>query len=263
MENVTRMSHFSFSGSAGFDIYEKTQGYLATFVPPDNKQNGYDSIVNFEDSSWRELTINFPSYSDVVELYIGISDEARLEQFCPYKNDKPIVYYGSSITQGGCASRPGNSYQNMLSRQLSFDYINLGFSGSAKAETEIAEYIKNLDMSIFVYDYDYNAPNIEHLANTHEKMFKIIRESNQDLPIIIMSRPKYNLTKNETKRFKIIASTYKNAINKGDKNVYLLTGKELMQDCKDEGTVDRCHPSDWGFASMAKALEKVISSIQN
>lgn len=261
MENVTRMSHFSFSGSAGFDIYDSTQGYLSTFVPPDDMTDGYDSVVNFPDSSLREITIHFPSYSDVSELYIGISESAKLESFSPYKKADPIVYYGSSITQGGCASRPGNSYQNMLCRSLGFDYINLGFSGSAKGEDEIAEYIKTLDMSVFVYDYDYNAPSTEHLKNTHEKMFKTIRAAKPDLPIIILPRPKYYLTDALCERIGVIEATYKNAVAAGDKNVYWLDGKALLADCRDEGTVDGCHPTDWGFACMAKALEKMIARI--
>ena len=150
------------------------------------------------------------------------------------------------------------SYQAIISRTFNYDYINLGFSGSAKAEDEMIEYIKNLDMSIFVYDYDHNAPTIEHLEKTHEKMFKAIREKNPLLPVIIMSRPKHFLTAEEKVRRGIIETTYKNAISSGDKNVYFLDGEALTLLCKDSGTVDNCHPTDFGFASIAKALSDVI-----
>ena len=172
------------------------------------------------------------------------------------------MYYGSSITQGGCASRPGMSYQAIVSRRFDYDYINLGFSGNAKAEDTIIDYIKNLDMSIFIYDYDHNAPTVEHLANTHEKMFKAIREAHPNLPIIMMSRPKFKLTDLEEQRLEIIKTTYNNAIASGDKNVYLITGKELTALCGNEGTVDNCHPTDFGFASMAKAVGDVIEKIK-
>ena len=171
------------------------------------------------------------------------------------------MYYGSSVTQGGCASRPGMSYQGIISRRFDYDFINLGFSGNAKGEDAIAEYIKNLDMSVFVYDYDYNAPTVEHLNSTHEKMFKTIRKVNPNLPVIMMSRPKFNLTEIEEQRLNIIKTTYENAILKGDKNVYLLDGKKLTELCKNDGTVDNCHPTDLGFFSMAKAVGDIIEKI--
>ena len=200
-------------------------------------------------------------YSDVKELYIGLQKDAVLKEAKPYKNTKPIVYYGSSVTQGGCASRPGMSYQAIISREFDYDYINLGFSGNGRAEDEIAEYISNLDMSVFVYDYDYNAPTPEYLEETHEKMFKTIREKQPDLPIIMMSRPKFFLNDRERKRRSIIETTYKNAISAGDKNVYFIDGEALTELCKDEGTVDGTHPTDFGFVSMANAVSKVLANI--
>ena len=118
-----------------------------------------------------------------------------------------------------------------------------------------------MDMSAFVYDYDHNAPDTAHLEATHEKMFKKIRAAHPNLPIIIMPRPKFRLSRDEQTRFEIIKKTYRNAINAGDKNVYLLTGKELMEIAGDEGTVDDCHPTDFGFASIAKAVGDLLEKI--
>ena len=120
------------------------------------------------------------------------------------------------------------------------------------------EYIKKLDMSLFVYDYDHNAPTVEYLKNTHEKMFRAIREENPDLPIVMMSRPLYTLENDDLARRDIVMATYKNAVAAGDKNVYFLDGPQLMSLCKNEGTVDNCHPTDFGFASMAQAIGDLI-----
>ena len=259
MDGLGKMPHFALTGSIGFDLYVDNY-YAKTFVPPFYIEDGYESIFEFEKKEEREITINFPLYSNVSELYIGLQETSLLAEAKPYKNTKPIVYYGSSITQGGCASRPGMAYQSIVSRNFDYDYINLGFSGNAKAEDEMIEYIKNLDMSIFVYDYDHNAPTVEHLAKTHEKMFKAIREKNPLLPVIIMSRPKHFLTEEEKTRRSIIETTYLNAVAAGDKNVYFIDGEALTDLCKDSGTVDNCHPTDFGFASMAKALTEVIVS---
>lgn len=257
MDGLGKMPHFALTGSIGFDLYADNQ-YVKSFVPPFDIENGYEGIIEFEESVQRQITINFPLYSNVNELYIGLKDGSLLQEAEPYKNKKPIVYYGSSITQGGCASRPGMSYQAIVSRTFNYDYINLGFSGNAKAEDEMIDYIKNLDMSIFVYDYDHNAPTVEHLEKTHEKMFKAIREKNPLLPVIMMSRPKHFLTDEEKIRRSIIEKTYRNAVLSDDKNVYFIDGEALTELCKDSGTVDNCHPTDFGFASMAKALTEVI-----
>ena len=260
MPNIGKMPHFALTGSAGFDLYISDK-YTATFVPPFKIDDGYESVVHLDSAEMREVTINFPLYSDVAELYIGISDKSEVYEAEPYKTENPVVYYGSSITQGGCASRPGMAYESIVSRRLDADYINLGFSGSAKGEDEIAQYISGLDMSVFVYDYDHNAPTAEHLKNTHQKMFDKIRAAHPDLPIVMLSRPKYSLTEDEKLRLEIIKDTYNNAVKNGDKNVYLLDGKALMSLAGDEGTVDNCHPNDLGFMSMAKAVGDLLERI--
>ena len=260
MSNIFKMSNFALTGSVGFDLYVNNH-YASSFVPPFDIQDGYESIIRFPSKELREITINFPLYSSVDELFVGVSEQSKLYDPEPYKLREPIVYYGSSITQGGCASRPGMSYQSIVSRRLNADFINLGFSGNAIAEDEIAEYISKLKMSCFVYDYDHNAPNVEHLRNTHEKMFKRIRQNNPDIPIVMMSRPKFYLTEEEEERLSIIKTTYHNALENGDKNVFLIDGKKLMEIAGVEGIVDDGHPTDFGFVSMAKAVGDVLEKI--
>lgn len=262
---ITRMSHFALTGSAGFDMYitqnEEEPRHTKTFVPPYDIADDYEAEHTFASPGKREITIHLPLYSELCELYIGLSESATVSAPTPYRYEKPVVYYGSSITQGGCASRPGMSYQNIISRRLSCDHINLGFSGNAKAEVEIAEYIKNLNMSVFVYDYDHNAPTVQHLRDTHERMFRIIREANPELPIICASRPKVRLSKTDLERLEIIRETYNNSRANGDQNVYLIEGSKLMELAGTEGTVDCTHPTDFGFASMAKGFGDLLEKI--
>ncbi|MCR4718098.1 MAG: SGNH/GDSL hydrolase family protein [Firmicutes bacterium] len=260
MDGLGKMPHFALTGSVGFDLYENNI-YKKTFVPGFDVKDGFEGIIEFETRELREITINFPLYSNVNELYIGLQQNAVLKEAAKYKDIKPIVYYGSSITQGGCASRPGMSYQSIISRRLGCDYVNLGFSGSARAEDIMAEYIKKLDMSLFVFDYDHNAPTVQYLKDTHEKMFKTIRKKNPDLPIIMMSRPNYILTEEEKQRLCVVKATYDNAKAAGDENVYFISGQELCAICKNEGTVDGCHPTDLGFFSIAQVLGDIIEKI--
>ena len=117
-------------------------------------------------------------------------------------------------------------------------------------------------MKMFVFDYDHNAPNAEHLQKTHEKFFKTVRAANPDLPIIMMSAvtlPRFS--DNRAKRREIIYNTYKNAKDSGDKNVYFLDGSREFGPYEDFGTVEGCHPNDLGFAVMAKSLINLIEKI--
>jgi lysophospholipase L1-like esterase len=113
-------------------------------------------------------------------------------------------------------------------------------------------------MSAFVLDYDYNAPTAEHLQNTHESFFRIVRDANPELPIVMLSRPSYLQTEVVRERLEIIRTTYQNAVARGDRNVYLIDGRALMELAGNEGTVDGAHPTDLGFASMANALAPVL-----
>ena len=263
LSNLCRGSNFTLSGSCGLDLY-MDNGYESTFMPPYEMVDSYESCLPTHSSEWHEYMIHLPLYSEVLSLHIGLDETAGLEAAAPYAEICPVVYYGSSITQGGCASRPGLAYQAILSRRLNGDFLNLGFSGSAKAEPRMAEYIKTLPMKAFVYDYDFNAPTLEHLQQTHEAMFRVIREANPTLPIVMLSRPKGKLIVDEPERLAVIKATYEHAVEAGDKNVYFIDGPTLMALCGtagNEGTVDNCHPNDFGFVSMAAALEKVLKEI--
>lgn len=264
MPDIGKMPHFALTGSVGFDLYlGKKEEYCNSFIPPFGITDGYESVIRFDSRRQREITINFPLYSSVSELYIGLERDAVLKKAGEYQREKPMVFYGSSITQGGCASRPGNAYTSMLSRALNMDHINLGFSGSAKAEDAMIQYIRDLEMELFVYDYDHNAPTVEHLQQTHQKMFTAIRQAQPELPIVILSRPKYKLDREEKQRLEVIRKTYEDALAAGDRNVYFIEGPALMKYAKSDGTVDGGHPNDLGFWSMAKMLEKPLKNILN
>jgi hypothetical protein len=259
-----RKPHFALSGSSGFDMYTgtgETARYAGTFIPPVDVEDGYESIIEFEDAQERVITVNFPLYSDVRKLYIGLQEGASLKEAPEYKIKTPVVYYGSSITQGACASKPGSCYPSILSRKFDCDYINLGFAGSARGEEAMGDYIKELDMSIFVLDYDHNAPNLEKLKATHSRLFQQVRSKHPDLPIIILPRPRYYHRGQDKERFEVIERTYLDAKEQGDENVYFISGKKLMALVKDNGSVDNTHPTDSGFLSMSLALEEFFEEI--
>lgn len=264
--HLGHMPHMPLSGSSGFDIYRynnNNQIYAGTFMPSPSSHKGYESLKELYSNKITDYIINFPLYNCVDKLYIGISKNAEFETPAKYKFDLPVVFYGSSITQGGCAARPGNCYQNFLSRALDIDYVNLGFSGNGKAEDTMIDYLKNLNMSVFVSDYDHNAPTCEHLQNTHFKLYKEIREKNPDLPYIMLSKPDYHVGNAvDDERRNIVMESFIKAKHSGDKNVYFVDGASLFQ--ADEWfacTVDGCHPTDLGFYRFAQALIPTFKTI--
>ena len=265
MDNIGKMPHFPLTGSAGFDLYTGRR-YLHTFVPPYAITDGYEAVCDLHedlrDGKSHEFTLHMPLYSDVCELYIGLKKGCTLLSAQPYDLPHPVVYYGSSITQGGCASRPGNAYENIVSSVLHIDHVNLGFSGNARAEQTMTDYIRSLPMSVFVYDYDHNAPSVEHLKNTHETLFKAVRTQYPALPVVMMTRPQPYLNAQEKERLQVVKQTYENAVAGGDTNVYFIPGNTILKPpFTHTSLVDNCHPNDSGFLAMAQAVIGVLQKI--
>lgn len=255
--------HMPFTATTGFDVYADTNDnwqYFGTYKPPVDCKGVYEGVVALLEGK-HTVQINMPLYNGVYKVYVGLEKGACLEAAEPLLQP-PVVYYGSSITQGACASRPGCSYEAMLHRHFKTDFINLGFSGNAKGEVEMMEYIAGLKMTMFVYDYDHNAPNREHLQATHERGYQIVREKNPELPILLMTRPKYYLTDILLERNAIIRQTYENAIAAGDKNIYFIDGRELLlPEAREYSLVDNTHPSDVGFFGMYSRMLPLMQEL--
>lgn len=269
------MANMGLFGSAGFDLYlgsgifkrfagvsRIVYGELDYNVPLMDCSGGpvpFETNPEYrtDENGFREITINFPLYTIVDEVSFGLEPGSEILPPTPFTIQKPIVFYGSSITQGGCASRPGNTYIHHLSRRLDANVINLGFSGAAKAEEPMNRFIAGLDMSTFVLDYDHNAPDADYLAKTHETLFRTVRKAHPELPIVIVSRPDFDSSRViNGKRRSIIRDTFLHALAEGDRNVYFVDGESLfgVRD-RDACTVDGCHPNDIGFYRMADAIE--------
>ncbi len=254
------------AGKTGFDVYVDTEAgstYYGTIspsaLPQEDKEWSYEGKVEFDTEETRNITIYFPITNEVSEVYVGVKDTASVgENAIAYEEADPIVFYGSSITQGGCVTKPGNTYVNTVGRMLGRDYLNLGVWGSAKGETKFAEYIAGLDMSIFVFDYDHNS-DAAGLRNTHENFYKIVREAHPEIPIILISRPNKAQADWEECRA-VIKQTYDNAVANGDENVYFIDGQSFFGG-EQEYLADNVHPNDQGHALMAEKVGALLAEI--
>ncbi len=286
-EKLSPMTHMPLSGSCGFTLLleeeDGTTVRMAGFRPDiQGCETGYSRTAKLPGGRMRRYILHFPLYHAVSSLKITLSATARVEHGKRYKPLAPILYYGSSITQGGCASRPDNAYQGLIAKWNNVDFINLGFSGNAKAEDEMVDYLASIDCSLFVCDYDHNAPDCAYLEQTHYRLYQRYRAIRKQTPILFLSKPdlfqaERKTLSTEKERFEIddtvdmqvskarrdvILQTYEKAKAAGDKNVYFLDGEELFGKVDmDNCTVDGCHPNDLGFYRMAQRIYAEMKSI--
>lgn len=252
-------------GYFAFDLYNRignTYEHVKTLSGSGNSTN-FEVHVNVSKGEMKEYEIQFPILTCVNDVYIGLKAGSLIDKPSDYLIKDPIVFYGSSITHGASSSCPGNAYTAIISRRLCADYINLGFSGNAKGEKAMADYIATLKMSAFVLDYDHNAPTVEHLEATHYNFYKTVRDKNPDLPIIMVSRPDtiYN-TLEIAKRRQVVFNTYLKAREAGDSNVRFVDGAcFLLSDTADTQIADQCHPRDTGFLRMAEIIGSHVKSV--
>lgn len=227
--------------------------------PPDYQTKTFERTIA-KSAQMQEITLWLPRNERVANVEVILPDEAAVLPPSPYKYG-PALYYGSSITEGGCCCNITNAYNALLSRWLDLDYYNFGFSGYARGELEMADLINTVDMRVFVLDYDHNAPTPEHLAATHEPFFKRVREKHPDLPILMLSSPGFDYSGESAIRRSIIRKTYENAVASGDKHVYFIDGETLFgREDRHCCTIDKIHPNDLGMYRMAKTVLPVMKT---
>ena len=250
----------------GFDMYFYKDGkytFKGSFCANQGDKPYEEARIKLDNFDDKDVVINLPIVSQIKSLYIALREGSYLESPSKYINEKPVICYGSSIVQGIGAGRPGSLYTSELSRELDMNIVNLGFGGAAKAEKVIMEYMAGLDMCAFIYDYDHNAPSPTYLNQTHYEGYRIIREKNPNIPIIMASKPDYHFGDVETNehRRQIILSTYNRAKENSDNNVYFVDGSKFYpEEIRNACSVDGCHPNDVGFLFMAKDFAKALKT---
>ncbi len=281
--------HMPATGSCGFDIY--VGSHRAKFYAGTTKiafdTVGYDVNVfgPAKVKKMREFTIHFPLYSGISTLEIGLTKNSQLLPPSPWQDPRPIVVYGTSIQQGGCASRPGMCHTNIMSRMLDRPFINLSFSGSAMGEKEMAQTMAEIkDPAMFILDYDANAM-IDGLRATLSDFIDILREKHPEVPILLISalpRKEQYGDENEfptllehekefetdkgypSNRFdftQIHLDELKRRREAGEKNIHFIDGTTLLGDEPLEALVDGLHATDLGFYLIAKRTAPVIERI--
>ncbi|MCM4167974.1 hypothetical protein KCTC52924_01205 [Arenibacter antarcticus] len=271
------MPHMPATGVSGVDLYAKSsdgesQWYRGRYSFGDTIHYHYNSIDPREKyhEKGREYQLYLPLYNEVEWLEIGVSPESDLNPL-PLRQERPIVIYGTSIAQGGCASRPGMAWTSILERKLDRPLINLGFSGNGRLESELIDLITEIDAKVVVLDC---LPNLvatknrsleEVLQLMKSAVFKI-REKRPKVPILLVEHGGYSdglVDVERKKAYTDLNRMAQQAFNQlqvaGVSNLYLLGKEEINLSM--ESFVDGTHPTDLGMMEYALAYEKKIREI--
>ncbi len=263
---LSGMRNMHVFGQSGVDLYADGK-YVGTAIH--NKELEVEHIYfSNAQAQEHEFVLYLPLYNGVSVKAIGVNTEAVIEKPCPFAIPKPVVFYGTSITQGGCASRGGMSYQAILSRMLNIDFVNLGFSGNGRGEKKVALAVAEIDAACFVMDFMANNRTVDSLASVYEPFIRTIREKHPETPIVLVTRI-YASRENsllgggeliEAKK-DIIRNVAAKLITEGDENIMLLEGHALLGPGEGDGLVDGSHPNDLGFQWMAERLAPTLARI--
>lgn len=247
---------------SGIDVYVRRAGgrwkYLRT-----GRSKKPGGQVSFSWAPGEECMIHLPLYNGIESFSLGINDGAKIEAPPPHRlSDKPVVFYGTSITHGGCASRPGLGFVNVIGRELDVEVVNLGFSGSGVMEYEMSEHIARIDASCYVLDclwnmsLDRKTSPLRSVEGNYEPFIRNLRARRPHVPIIMAEQCDVFMGPPNAKDV-FIRKLYEKLLAEGWKKLYYLP-KSGMYSGDREGTVDGCHPNDLGMMTMARAFGDAV-----
>jgi lysophospholipase L1-like esterase len=267
------MPHMPSTGVSGVDLYAHDGKDNWDWAP--GKYGFKDTITytfdNLATKRGKIFRLYLPLYNTLKWLEVGVDQETPLT-FLPIDKQKPIVVYGTSIAQGGCASRPGLAWPSIFGRNVNTPLINLAFSGNGRLETPIIDHIAQIDAKLFILDCMPNLgsrtlyPEEEVRKRVNEAVAKF-QEKHPNTPILLVEHSgggnDHLLDTQRNKEFEassiIIAKIYKELKTKGVKNIYFLTNKEINMGIN--STVDGTHPNDIGMMEHAVAFTKKYKEI--
>ena len=265
------MPHMPATGVSGVDLYVRIDGpagptwrWVANGRPTaiENER----TLMSGLPVAGREWLLYLPLYNGVESIEIGIAADASIEP--AMDRDRPIVFYGTSITHGACASRPGMAHVAILGRRLDVPVVNLGFSGSGTLDPEMADLMAEIDASVYVLDC---LPNLDgkKVSARAVPFVRRLRALRPGVPIVLVEDRTYadaifNPSKERRNRENRAALRTAHAalVAEGVERLFYLEGDELLGE-DGEATVDSSHPNDLGFVRQADAFEPVLRAAMN
>lgn len=261
------MMHMPATGVSGLDLYVKEQGrwgWIGMGQPEKVKGNAVELAVKIP-SGPHEYRLYLPLYNGTEKLEIGIAPDAAIGRAPAYPagRAKPVLVWGTSITQGGCASRPGMAYPSILGRRLDRPMINLGFSGNGRMDPPLVSLIAKLDVAAYVIDC---APNMDPglITKRTEPLVQALRAAHADTPIVLVENVPYQkgwffagARESYERKNNALRESYKQLRKAGVKHLYYVPCTDLYGH-DHEATVDGTHATDVGFQRLADAIEPTL-----
>lgn len=258
------MPHMPATGMSGLDLYAKDETgewrWISVTRPTTQQMNLV--VASGLRPGMRDYAVYLPLYNGTESLQIGVPKGNAFETVAP-RTEKPIVFYGTSITHGACASRPGMPHPSILGRRLNRPVINLGFSGNGKLEKEVGNFLTELDPAVYVLDC---LPNMvaKEVAERTVPMVTQLRTAHPNVPIVLVEDRTYanswimpsKQKRNDTSRI-AFRKAYKLLQDAGTEKLFYVAGESLLDKNRDD-TTDGSHPSDLGFFNQANAIEPAL-----
>jgi hypothetical protein len=263
--NMANMHAF---GQTGVDLYADGVYRSTAIADRDSKPGTTKEFSYFKEQPrvQRDITLYLPLYMPVKVLGIGLEEDAQIAPPKPFAAPEAVVFYGTSITQGGCASRPGMSYQAILGRLLNLDIVNLGFSGNGKGEPELARAVASIGASCYVLDFAQNNPTVDSLRQVYAPFLETVRSAHPDTPVLVVT-PIYASHESWSRDARLegmrelIRQVAAQRIAAGDRHLEIVEGTDLLGPSRGDGLVDGTHPNDLGFQWMAEGLASRIGKM--
>ena len=258
------MSHMPATGVSGADLYARDEKGIWRWVAVSrpSKQQVKAKLATGIRPGYREYMVYLPLYNGVDSFKVGVPKGKKFEGLSPRKQ-KPLLFYGTSITHGACASRPGMPHPAIIGRRMDMPVINLGFSGNGRMEPEVGELLAQLDPAAYILDC---LPNMTAamVAERAVPLVKQLRAARPGTPIILVEDRTYTnawimdskMQRNQSSRTEF-KKAYQTLVKEGLCNLYYVDGDPLLGD-DNEGATDGSHPNDLGFMRQADVIEPVV-----
>jgi len=262
-----RADNLSSTAMSGIDVYrfDSTKGEWRYVKTGRVWDAGKEGLLEVDWTPGTPCLVNLPVYNGIREFSLGLDAEAEVSALPPRRSgvEKPVVFYGTSITHGGCASRPGLAFVNWVGRDLDVPVVGLGFSGSGVMELEMSEHLARIDASCYVLDCLWNMGSVNgasrpgrNVEENYEKFIRNLRAKRPNVPIVMAEQcDVFCDGPNEKDVF--VRKLYERLEKEGWTDLVYLPKTEMYTG-DGEGTVDGVHPNDLGMRSLKEAFAKAV-----
>ena len=275
------MPHMPATGVSGLDLYALDDTSDARFTDRPDPPWRWSAVVMpkaqsveaqlltnvraLPNGQSRQFQLYLPLYNGVASLEIGVPSGSTFNGIGP-RSERPIVFYGTSIMHGACASRPGLSISSILGRRLDRPVINLGFSGNGTMEKSVGEFLGELNPSVYAIDCLPNM-NAQQVTERCRPFVEQLHNSRPETPILLVEDRvntgawlRNDKTAYHQKNHAALKAAHQQLISDGFSNVHYLGGAELLGS-DGEGATDGSHPNDLGMVRYANAYEPALRKL--